>query len=261
MSWRLVAREQVASAIRARELHSYVGFFALLFGVMAYLYTRQAEANEPEALIGGLSVVTTVIVPATALMLAYDAIVKPRSDGQLSLLLGLPHDRRDVVVGTLVGQSLVFLSTLVGGVAAAAAIVVLFRASLAVVALGAFLLATGALAVAYVAMAIAISATVRDQTRASVAAFGAFLTFIGLWTFVPDAVLYVVSGMEPPATEPRWTDYLSVLSPTVAHRELLAPYLDGEFDAPLAAVSAVVLLGWTILAPAYGYRRFRRSDL
>ncbi|EMA35379.1 ABC transporter permease subunit [Halobiforma nitratireducens] len=265
--WRLIARKEIGDAVRNRQLYSNAAMFALLFGFMAYIYA-DAGGSPPAELVGFLSALSIVLVPAVGLMIAYSAIVKRRSDGQLTLLLGMPHDRRDVVIGSYLGRAAVLLVALVVGVAAAALVAVLFGSELSAVALSGFFLATAALGVSYVAIAICLSALTRDQTWASIGAFVAFLLFVLAWRYVPTGIAYAFNGFELPAAEPWWFPYVEVLSPSVAYEQLLevvaevGGYATGDgLDRTLSAVAAASLLGWCILAPAVGYLQFARSDL
>ncbi|AEH36682.1 ABC transporter permease subunit [Halopiger xanaduensis] len=261
--WRLIARKEVGDAIRNRQLYTNAALFALVFALIAYLHVDQARAGyaEPENLVGLLSGVSIVLVPAVALMLSYAAIVKRREDGQLALLLGLPHDRRDVVVGTYLGRYAVLAASLVVGVLAAAVVTLAFSVELAAVELGGYLVAAAVLGLAYVAIATCLSTLTRDQTWASIGAFVVFMLFVFAWRFVPDAAVFLVNGLEMPSQRPWWHPYVGALSPSVAYERALDLVLGGSGDRTLSAFGALVLLGWAVLAPAAGYVRFKTSDL
>lgn len=261
--WRLIARKEVGDAIRNRQLYSNAALFALAFALIAYLHVDQARAGyaEPENLVGLLSGASIVLVPAVALMLSYAAIVKRREDGQLTLLLGLPHDRRDVVVGTYLGRYAVLAVSLVVGVLAAALVALAFSVELAAVELVGYLAAAAVLGLAYVAIATCLSTLTRDQTWASIGAFVVFMLFVFAWRFVPDAAVFVVNGLEMPSQRPWWHPYVGALSPSVAYERALDLVLEAEPDRTLSLFGVAVLLGWAVLAPAAGYVRFKTSDL
>ncbi|OLZ39929.1 hypothetical protein A6E15_02560 [Natrinema saccharevitans] len=265
MNWRLIARKEIGDAVRNRQLPAIAGTFALVYAVVAVLHLRRVERGfvAPVDLVDRFALPGMLLVPVTALLLAAGAIVRRRSNGQLTLLLGLPHDRRDIVVGTYVGRYAVFLASLVTGVLAGVAVVVAAGHTVPVGAVLAYALASAGLGLAYLAVAIGISATVRTQTWASFAVFGALLCFLFAWRFVPDGLTYVAAGFEEPATRPWWASYVGACSPSIAYERLLDAVIGSgsDTDRSLVRFSAAVLLGWAVLAPAVGYRRFARTDL
>ncbi|MFC4249247.1 ABC transporter permease subunit [Natribaculum luteum] len=263
MNWGLVAGKDVRDSIRSRQLYVLCVLFGVTGVALAWTHARQAGRGfaDPLDIVRVLLVVATVLVPATGLMLAHEAIVKPRTSGEYALLLGLPHSRLDLVAGTYAGRVTTLTISLVGGVVATAAATALFGATVPTVALGEFALATAILGVAYVAIGIAVSASVRSTTWAAVCAFGAFMLFIFLWRLVPGGVAYLVHGFEVPPTEPSWLPYVRALSPSVAYEQVAEAYVleQGSVVEPLYALA--VLVCWTCFAPVVGYLRFKRSDL
>lgn len=264
MSWSLVARKDVGDSIRERQLYVLVALFGGLGAVLAWMHAAQARAGfaEPIALVEVFYLISIVVVPATALMLAHEAIVRPRVEGEYALMLGLPHSRLDLVIGTYVGRVTTLTLSLVVGVLVATVVTPLRGASVPWIELGGFLLASVALGVAYVAIGLALSASVRSTTWAAVGAFGTFLLFIFLWRFVPGGLASLLNGLEAPAREPGWVPYVSTLSPSVAFELLTRTWVLGEDGGEVPPGFALaVLAGWTVLAPAIGYLRFARSDL
>lgn len=264
MSSSLLLRKEVGDVYRNRQLHVFVAAFALLFGLIAYLHTGQG-AVEPLALVRLLEYVSIVFVPAAALMTTHETIAKKRENGQLKLLFGLPHSRRDLVTGAYLGRFGALAAAIVAGAGVAALVVLVRGATLAAGALAAFLLVTLGLALAYVAIGIGVSASVRSTTLAAAGAFGVFMLFVLAWRFVPDGLPYLLNGFERPAEPPSWVPYVYALSPSVAYETLADAFVfDGE--SPMGAdvsesFAAAVLLGWSLLAPALGLLRFRSGDL
>lgn len=81
-------------------------------------------------------------------MLSYAAIVKRREDGQLTLLLGLPHNRRDVVIGTYLGRFVILTLALAAGTITAAILALVFGVELATTELLGFTVLASALGLA-----------------------------------------------------------------------------------------------------------------
>ncbi|MGQ3411129.1 ABC transporter permease subunit [Natrinema sp. LN54] len=263
MNWQLIARKEIGDAIRNRQLYALAATFALVFAVMAELHVRQVDRGYavPIDLVDQFALAGMLLVPVTGLLLASGAIVRRRSNGQLTLLLGLPHDRRDIVLGTYVGRYAIFLASLLAGVLAGVAVVFVTGHAVPTTAVLGYLLASAGLGLAYLAVAIAISATVRTQTWATFAVFGTLLLLLFVWRFVPEGLAYAAAGFEEPATRPWWTSYVGALSPSLAYEQLLEPVLGSNADRSQIWFSAAVLLGWSALAPLVGYRRFATDDL
>ncbi|OVE85304.1 ABC transporter permease subunit [Natronolimnobius baerhuensis] len=261
--WRLIARKEIGDAIRNRQLYSNAAMFIILFGLVTYFHVGQAREGfaDPVDLVEFLNLFAIMLVPAVGLMLSYAAIVKRREDGQLTLLLGLPHNRRDVVIGTYLGRFVILTLALAAGTITAAILALVFGVELATTELLGFTVLASALGLAYIAIAICLSMLTRDQTWASIAAFCTFLLFVLAWRFVPEVTTYIVYGFEMPAQQPWWHDYVGTLSPSVAYERALEFVIGEEFDQRLSAFGIFVLAGWAVLAPAAGYLQFKTSDL
>lgn len=206
MSWTLIARKEIDDLRRNRQLYTMFALLALLFGLLGYVHADSANSgfNSPTKLIALLGMLGMYIVPAIALMLSFETVVKRRHNGQLELLLGFPHHRRDVVIGGYVGRYLAVVAVLVGSLWVCAMVVVLLGAAVPGAAFMAFVLAVLILALAYVAAGIAVSAALRSPSWASVGAFSLYLLFVLAWRVVPGGLAYLLNGFERPAIPPWW---------------------------------------------------------
>lgn len=266
MNWPLVLRKDLRDAADQYLLHTGVGTFGLLFGAVAWFATRGPATPMP-LVEGPLFWVSSVLVPAFALMSANETIAAKRADGRLRLVFGLPISRLDVVVGSYLGRALVIAASLLAGVATAA-VVVQFRGDtlLEAATLG-FAALTLLLGLAYLGIAVGLSAALRSTKWVTVLVFAIFLAFAFVWRFVPTGVVYAANGMELPATMPDWAELVAALSPSVAYENLMRAYVfAGPAPDPAAWflepwVNAVVLAAWAVLVPLFGYRRFDGTDL
>lgn len=271
MSWTLIARKEIGDLRRNRQLHGIAILLAILFGLLGYLHADSANSgfNEPYELIALLGMVGSFIVPAIGLMLSYETIVKRRQNGQLELQLGFPHHRRDLVLGGYVGRYLAVAAVVLTGLWACGMVVLLLGATVPARAFVAYLVTSLVLALAYVAMGIAVSASVRSTSWASIAVFGLFMLFALAWRIVPSGLAYLLNGFERPATSPWWTEYVATLSPTLAVEELLLAMLPASIAGELpfggggagVGFAVAVLFGWIVLVPIASYLRFDRNDL
>ncbi|MHB9287743.1 ABC transporter permease subunit [Halobacteriales archaeon Cl-PHB] len=275
MSWRLVATKDVGDAIRQYHLHAAVLLFVLLFGGTAYITTEAVRYStvDPEAVAFGLTGLGMFLVPLVAVAFAQGIVVEMRTRGDLKLLLGMPFSRRDVVLGSFAGRVVLVCAAVLAGVAVAT-LVALARG--APVAFDTLLAATAlvcVLGVVFVALSVAISASVSTTTRSGAIAMGVFFLFaFDLWRQVPRIVLYVLNGFRFPQAVPRWVSFVVHLNPVLAFRDAMRPVLPaitgfsgdaaGTLPVYRTVPFAVLLLALWILVPlVLGVRRFQRTDL
>lgn len=290
MNWRAVARREVRDAGRSRALWTVIALFAAV-GAAAVVI--------PAAAIGGLSTQRglaflvaqlKLVVGLAGLLAGYGAVAGPRSGGQLKLTLGLPIERSALVVGAVLGRSVVVLA---GTGVALTGIMVAFLGvygAVPIARLAGFAAVLALFAVTVTAIAVGLSAASPSRGAAAVAAVGAFVLFEFFWGVVPGVVHYAVEGSLPGAVVPPWVVLLERLQPFAAfeaatdlvlpeagqsvrlsaegataaggstralHTRLARPpptYLDPW-------VSIVTLVGWAVVPLAIGTYRFTRVDL
>lgn len=290
MTWLAVARREAVDVRRSRALWAVLGLFTVV-GVAAAVVPAivVGEALAADRALGFLVGPLKVVAAMTALLAGYGAIAGPRSGGQLKLALGLPIDRRSLVVGAFVGRAAVVLAGVGVGLAAIAAVLPLVYGEVPAASLVGFGALLALFAVSVTALAVGLSAACASRGRAAVAAVGAFVFFEFFWGVVPAAAHYVVAGSLPGAVVPAWVILVERLQPLAAFEaatELVLPTLDqavqvsgagaeptegprtladrladdppGYLD-PWAAV--VTLVGWIAAPLVVGWYRFSRADL
>jgi len=275
VSWRLVARKDVADAIRQYHLHLTGVVAVLLFGGTAYVTSRTFEGigAPPGAVAGALATLGTFLVPLLAAGFSQGDVVGMRERGDLKLLLGLPFARRDVILGSVAGRTVVVWASVLFGVGAATLVALARGAN---VAFDFLLFATGMIGVigaVFVAIAIGISASVSTETRAGALAIAAYFLFVfQLWNAIPMAALWAVNGFALPPSSPTWVDVVINCNPVLALWNVFAAVLPGNpsFVARLPSTPPVyrtvpfavgVLAAWLVGPVALGARRFDRTDL
>jgi ABC-2 type transport system permease protein len=283
MSWRQIARKDFEDAMRDRSLYFVAGMFGLLGVALGYFFAQNVSASTPvsettNGLMVGLGVITAFVVPIAGLGLTQSSIVSKRIQGELKVLLGLPFSRRDLILGTFLGRAAI----VVFSVAAIAATTLLTVLALGVVLnpvkyLGVMAL-VAVLGVAFVGIALGISAIVGDTTRSAVAAFGAYLLFVfRVWDLLPQGVTYLLNEFSMPRRQPEWVRAFGNIDPLSAFgnvvggtfpqlREAMATFgtsgIPGELAVyQTAPFSAVVLFGWILVPVLVGYWRFSDTDL
>jgi ABC-type transport system involved in multi-copper enzyme maturation permease subunit len=264
-----IARKEIMDAVRGRQAHLLVALFGLLGAVLAFLAGDSVGRD--------LTSLMVFLVPLAAVALTQHAIVGKRERGELTVLLGLPFSRRDVVAGAYLGRVGLVAAAVASAYAGAILVGILSGASADPGAIGSGIIILLVVGAVFVSVVLAISAVVKNSTTASA---GAFVTYLGLvlpaWQNVPDAVLYVTNGFESPETVPEPATVFDQFAPFIALRNAATP-LAADLVSGLSPVpgpvpanppiymqpwfGAAVLIGWIVVPVALGYRRFERSDL
>ncbi len=274
--WGRLARRDYLESVRDRSFYTMVGFFALLGVAIGVLFVRSASDNATgTGLLAFLTVAVTLLVPLAALLVSYESVVGPRQSGALKILLGLPYTRRDVVVGAVLGRLGVVLSAVAALLIVAHAVALAGGAPVAPGEAAVLFGAAALLSMAFVGVAVGVSAAVSSTSRAAVLAFGFFLLSVLLWRqALVRGLVFVANGFEFPATFPGWANVVDAVNPSTAYGTViarLAPDLSGAAlggaSGPPGAVhrsavfGAAVLVAWTVLTPLVGLVLFDRTDL
>lgn len=275
MKWLVIARKDVADAVRSRLFWGVVGLFVVVTaGAAATPALIPALGGSAALALGVTSEFGAIFVSITALVAAYLSVAGERESGSIRILLGLPATRRDVVLGKVIGRSLIVAVAVLVAYAVAGVVIALTYGTLPVTAFLAVAGLTALLGVTFVSLAVAISAATETRGRAMLVAIAAFLGLVVLWDFVTQFGYAAVTGTFPGQTVPVWYYAIEAVSPTGAYgigvTDVLSrtgmPGLDArlEGDAP-ALLSAWGMVGslalWAVLPLLVGYLRFRRADL
>ncbi|WP_123537538.1 ABC transporter permease [Halosimplex salinum] len=284
MSVTLVARKEFRDAIRSRVLLGLTILFVAFVGGGVVLTSQfpafgaVGDSTVPSILIGLISP-AALFVPVIAILIGYGAIAGERESGSIYTLLGLSHSRADVVAGKIAGRSCVVAVSILAGFAVGAVALYAVSGTVRPVQYLVFTAATFLLGVAYVSIAVAVSATTGSTTRAAWGAFATFVFLNFLWEPIGFLLYFLTSGsttFELPF--PEWLVFFVRLSPASAYQVVATaampaghPLLDGfrailgaGSDPPLFLESWVavgILLLWIVLPTAAGYAQFRRTEL
>lgn len=284
MNWFVIARKDFQDARLSKALWALTGLFVLLSAGFAVLYATVPELSQD---VGGLTTLgmlallmgaVTLFISIAAIVVAAGAIAGERENGSSKLLLGFPHSRADVIIGKLIGRTAVLAVSIVVGLALTLIVVLALFQSFAPVDYGIFVVMTLVLALVYVGIMVAISATTGSKGRAMAFGLGAFVVLEILADMLPTVALYVTNGftLSGITTLPAWVAFLNVITPTAAYTNALGWFL-GDGSAAMANLGATVagpvpfyltgrasliVLGlWLVLPLVLGYRRFNAADL
>lgn len=283
MSWVAIARKDFRDAIRSRMFLALAIVFGLLAvavgGAYGYfdVFRDAGATNQGLFLVSFVSTPVSLFVTLTAVIIAHKAIVGERDSGSLKILLSLPHTRLDVIVGKIVGRSLVLavpaLLSLVVGVGVGAALI----GDFAPLPLLALLAAMLVLIVTYVSVMVGLSSMTSSTSLATAGAVGFFVVFELLWGTIGQVVLLIRDYN--PIDPPNWYFIYENLAPGGAFNTILGEVLSAlaeteqtaeeaaaigtGYDAAYASpwVAAALLLLWIVVPVAIGYWRFENADL
>ncbi|ELZ02545.1 ABC transporter permease subunit [Natrialba asiatica] len=253
--------------------------YAVFAGLFLLIQRNQLRFYETgrEGVIATVSQVNSLgsfFVPIVAFVVAYLAIAGERETGSAKLELGLPNTRRDVLIGKFISRSFVMVLSVVLAYAVVVAILLLtsypvFPGPTLLALFGLMTLYT----IAYVAIAIGISAAVATKARAAAVGFGVYFVLnvlllfttlgnlirrlhVGVFGFSETPILYQFASQFVP-NEGILVGIQSITGQSVTGRELpssTAFYVQPEF-------MPVVLCVWIVVPLVVGYYRFRRADV
>jgi ABC-2 type transport system permease protein len=283
MSALAVAKKDFRDAAQSRALWALLAVFVLLSSLLSYAYAEfPAEvvgSGTDGASVGGLifftSGIVTLFVSLTAIVVCYKSIAGEREIGSIKLLLALPHSRRDVFLGKLLGRGAVLSAALAVGLLIGFGLGFGLIGDFDLVPVLVFLVLTLVFAVTFVGIVVSISATTGSTSRATTLSIGFFLLFELLWDAVATGIFYVANGFSFAGDAPDWYFLVTQIPPSSAYTASLITLLPetadavgigvgaDQFDAFYATTSIgfVFLVFWLVVPLAVGYRRFNDADL
>ena len=284
-----VARKEFDDAGRSKLLWSLIG---LLVGIVVIGYVaiwQTVDDTTAAEVLSFLGVPLQVILPVAALIAGYMAVVGERRSGSIKLLLGLPPNRTDVVIGKLLGRmgvvglavGLAFLVSLVLGA-------VLFGSVPFVDWLG-FAAVSLLFGLMFVGLAVGVSASVSTRGKSMAIVVGHYMVFVALWELLTAGPYYLIYDEAVPVQAETWYLVPEQFNPIFAYANLATSILENSVypfrfqyglhemeaarmtpaerypgDAPLYLqdwFGVVVMLCWLVVPVAIGYSRFKRTDL
>ncbi len=272
MSWRDVAYKNVTDASRSRTVWLLAGLLSVLFVGYAVGHGYLGE-DSFVAFLDGLASIVGTLVPALGVLLGYRSISDDREDGSLLLELSFPHSRRDLVVGTFLGRTVVLIVPTLVALAIAGVVGAVRYGTDGVLWYPWFLFATALYGTAFVGVSIGLSMATTSDRRITFGAVGGYLLLASLWSGLVSFGFTVIHrfGVPGDVTTPDWGLLLQLAGP----RESFSRLVRAGFDLNRAAQyvgegtpfyvdwwSALLLLAVWIVAPlVLGFRRFRTADL
>ena len=274
MTWRDIAHKDINDAGRSKSIWLLVGILLALS--LGYAYAHQYLGEETfVGFVNGLAAVIALVLPLLAVMLGYKAIVHERTSGSLLLSLSLPHNRRDLALGTFVGRSVVLLvPTLVALVLAGGLGAILYGTE-GIARYPWFLFATVLFGLSFVGIAVGLSMSTTRDRWITFGALGGYLLLVNFWGLLHTMTLVILHRFDTavllPQNLPEWSYLYRLLEPGQAYYRLLELGFDGQRASLYVRESApfyvdwwmavLLLVLWTVVPMLLGYRRFSSGDL
>lgn len=294
-TWIDLARKDIEDAIHSRVLWgitlTFVAFLAMSLLAAEQLFPPDVVVDIPK-LLAGVAMLAQMFIPGVALVVGYMAVVGERRSGSLRLLLSYPFNRTDVILGKLLGRTLITLGALIIGLTVAGGLIVYLHEWPDPAQFG-FFFATGILlAVTFTVFAIGVSAAVSTRGRAMAVAIGSFVVMTFFWRPFVIGTYWLRYGSLPGIEVEQWYLLALRINPLEAYRVMTGSYLDERVyplpDLHLEDVPAslpaeqfttahrlggdvpiyldpmfgiVMLVAWAIIPALIGYWRFRQADL
>jgi ABC-2 type transport system permease protein len=256
----------------------------VLYTIFMFLFFwGQSNADSPDfyaVLWGLIGIGGVLVVPLIALVAAYLSIAGEVESGSITYSLGLPVSRGEFVAGKFLSRA---------GVVVVGIVVSFLLGSLAGFVFvpgmefeygdyALFVAVTSLYGLAYVSVALAISAMTASRSRAMSGAIGFFFLFNIVWNFLPVGPVQMLEFLGDQFDVEFSDSFLELvfsLSPTGAYlnsSQLLIPdrflqtvggaasspsdpfYIQGWF-------MLVIMAGWVVVPMLVGYWRFRTAQL
>jgi ABC-2 type transport system permease protein len=299
-SVRAVAKKDFQDAVRSWLFWGLSAFFFALLvvvtGALSYFGEDiAAQGATTDMLVVFVSQITKLVVPLIALVLGWKSIAGERESGSIKVLLSLPHSRKDVLLGKLLGRSAVLSVSLTVGFVLAAVVVAALLGAFDIVDYAGLLVMSIVFGVAYMSIAVSLSSLTSSTTMAGAAMFGVFVLFYVVWNALQqvfrllsqreilffDTVSYTaeIGGQEVQAERLQdWVYFVMNLDPGQAYTNGLTLLTDVDALESQVAYSAqlfggelpiflqdwfsfLILLFWIVVPLAVALYRFDRVDL
>lgn len=269
-----VARNDLKNARRSKLLWFVVGSYGL-FALLLFWSNSQSPRPSVNQALFGMTGVGALLVPLIALVSAYLAVAGERDRGTIKLRLGLPNTRAEVLAGKFLSRTALVAAALLVALVVAVGAGVAFFEDPDFSSLPAFAGVTLAFTLAYVGIAVGLSAGTASRSRAMGASIGYFFVFNVLWILgsfnVIGALRFVLEDTLGLSLADSFYEFVWQLSPVASYLKSLSLVFErSEFrqlpEAPdewflQPEVAVVVLVAWLVVPVALGYWRFRRADL
>ena len=268
----VIAKKEIQDSLRNR----WVLFISLIFLILSLSVTFAGSAvaghlalPQLGALISSLSTIAVFIIPLAAMLVSYDAFVGEDESGTLLLLLSYPITRLQILMGKLLGHSLIMSVTIGFAFGLTALLLLAFNKDYEVVQIvsqfGQFIISSILLAVAFILFGYIVSLKSAEKAKAVASVLFVWFVFVLIY----DLLLLTLLVADLAFFNQYIINVLIALNPTDLYRaiNLIASDAGKGSLAMLASVAwgkwalyAVMLL-WIVLLAFIANQIFKRRVL
>ncbi|WP_254272569.1 ABC transporter permease subunit [Haloarcula marina] len=251
--WYTVAKKEFKDAIRSKGLWLLGLIFTTAFiaPVALALYfdigvSQQGQGLGMQLLLSSVYLnMVTFLLPIVAIFVGFAAISKERTSGSLKILLSLPHSRRDVIIGKVLGRCAVLGVPLAASLAITAVFLTASRLTFKPELFGLFSLFTVVFAVVFVAIVVSISGAFAKSLWSGAANFLVYFYFTFLWNSGANGVGNILSNELGVTGAIRWhvVLLLKLVNPNQAYKTLVRSMLNSGEAPALSARYAMFSQG------------------
>lgn len=291
-SVRAIAKKDFQDAVRSYLFWGLSAFFFALMAIAAYMLGTLEEGMSTQNFTFFISNVTKLIIPLIALLLGWKAIAGERETGSIKVMLSLPHSRKDVILGKLLGRTGVLTVSLLVGFVIAGVVVAVVLSGFSFAEYGGFLAMTILYGLAYTSIAVTVSTFARSTGLAAAAVFGVFVLFYVVWNSIQAALQLLMQrghiegqeytvemqGQEISGERlPDWALFIDTLDPGNAYQNALTVVSSGDdgIGTQLQTMtfpdgipfylqdwfSFIILLFWIVVPIGIALYHFDRVDI
>ncbi|WP_254861805.1 ABC transporter permease [Halovivax gelatinilyticus] len=275
MSAITTAKRDFLAVRRSKMIWFVVGIYALLMGMLFYWERNNPAQNAVEYPLMGMAGLGAFVLPLVALVAAYLAIAGERESGAIRYALSMPTSRTDFVLGKYLSRA-----AIVGGAVAFAftigvALAVLWFSTVPLVLFGQVFVLTVAYALAYVSVAVTISALTGSRSRAMGGAIAFYMVTVVLLMFqysLGRLFGWVTNSALSLDVSTSGVEFVeAITSPTVLYFRSLDWVVEEDTNPPGAGqesvwylepeLMAALLCAWIVVPIALACWQFNRTEM
>lgn len=236
----VIAKKEIRDSLRNR----WVVFISLIFLLLSLSVTFASSAvvgqlslPELNLLISSLSTISVFIIPLAAMLVSYDAFVGEDESGTLLLLLSYPLSRFQILLGKLIGHSVIMSFTICFAFGLTAILLLMFGENYDIAAtisqFGQFIFTSILLAITFILLGYIVSLKATEKAKAVATVLFVWFLFVLIY----DLLLLTLLVADLAFINQYIINLLIALNPTDLYRAINLIGTDAG-SASLAIISA-----------------------
>ncbi|ABZ75151.1 ABC-2 type transporter [Shewanella halifaxensis HAW-EB4] len=217
----VIAKKEIKDSLRNR----WVIFISLIFLILSLSVTFAGSAvaghlslPEIDTLMSSLSTVSVFIIPLAAMLVSYDAFVGEDESGTLLLLMSYPISRLQILLGKLLGHSLIMSATSCFAFGLTAVLLLIFgeayESQVILSKFAQFIFSSILLAITFILLGYIVSLKSTEKAKA----VGSILFVWFLFVLIYDLILLAILVADLAFMNQYMINFLIALNPTDLYR-------------------------------------------